>query len=446
MASVFPQRAVQWGWAAGTQPISPGEKAIIEALQSPAALEFVDTPLKDVIDFLQDKYKIPILLDKKELESSCIGEDCPVTTNLKDIPLSSALTLVLGDLGVEWTVSCDVLLITTPEKAAQLRMVRTYDVSDLLGEMFDHKHAAAGAPADEHGMASLPGLAGPGMGLGGMMFKPAKNSLVELLTTTLAPESWQDDGGPGTIVLLDRAIVVSQTWKVHQQIAALLADLRAARQAMPTLAIDLHWLWLSAAEQEELLAQPPEGKGSTAGRTALALNAQTIARLAGKAPGFRSHVACSNGQWVHLASGERRTPAVRAVSPAGGGVEHAAPPNVPNSGVHVQLRPAVAPGGDSAVLDIEYTVMRQGKPRPAAGASAAGASSPALATEQQDVPTAHLATTVRVPLGQPVLLGGMTFAAAGPAALDEAGKDSAQLCLIATTRVAADRTSGEPAH
>ena len=56
--------------------------------------------------------------------------------------------------------------------------------------------------------------------------------------------------------------------------------------------------------------------------------------------------------------------------------------------------------------------------------------------QQPNIPAQQLATIVRVPLGEPVLLGGMTFAPAGPAGVDKASDDPTQLYVIATTSIA----------
>ena len=52
------------------------------------------------------------------------------------------------------------------------------------------------------------------------------------------------------------------------------------------------------------------------------------------------------------------------------------------------------------------------------------------------MPAQQFAATVRVPLGKPVILGAMTFAAAGAAGLAEPVENPKQLYLIATTHIA----------
>lgn len=59
------------------------------------------------------------------------------------------------------------------------------------------------------------------------------DELVNVIVSTVEPQSWVDQGGPGNIehYLRSRALVVRQTPEVHEQIADLLAALRRAKEA-----------------------------------------------------------------------------------------------------------------------------------------------------------------------------------------------------------------------
>ena len=50
-----------------------GEKKIKEALNSPTELDFTETPLQDVVDYLKEQHKIEIQLDTKALDDVGIG-------------------------------------------------------------------------------------------------------------------------------------------------------------------------------------------------------------------------------------------------------------------------------------------------------------------------------------------------------------------------------------
>lgn len=74
-----------------------------------------------------------------------------------------------------------------------------------------------------------PGMMGP---LGGAANQPpdAGEQLVELIRQTVAPESWVENGGSGSMYYWwpGRALIVRQTDEVHEQIADLLRQLQRA--------------------------------------------------------------------------------------------------------------------------------------------------------------------------------------------------------------------------
>lgn len=62
----------------------------------PVGMEFVETPLKDAVSFLQDVHNIPIVLNAKTLNDAGVKTDSEVTLNLEGIDLCSALTLLVA--------------------------------------------------------------------------------------------------------------------------------------------------------------------------------------------------------------------------------------------------------------------------------------------------------------------------------------------------------------
>lgn len=138
------------------------EKKIEDALKSPTQLEFIETPLQDVIDYLKDMHKIEIQIDSKALGDVGIGTDSPVTKNLKGISLRSALRLMLHELGLTYLIKDEVLLITTPEEAENQLTTKVYPVADLVLPI---------PPPGSMGMGMGGGMGGMGMGgmgMGGM--------------------------------------------------------------------------------------------------------------------------------------------------------------------------------------------------------------------------------------------------------------------------------------
>ena len=183
---------------------SPAERKIREALNQPTQIEFVETPLKDVIDYLKDLHHIEIQLDTSALKEAGVDEAAPVTKNLKGLTLRSALKLMLDELQLKWVIHNEVLLVTTPAKAEsdEYMVTKVYPVNDLV----------------------LPVGADPS--------KINAQPLEDLLTNNVATKTWSDNGGTGTlshIIVGNRVLLVlSQTQEVHDQVEDMLAMLRKA--------------------------------------------------------------------------------------------------------------------------------------------------------------------------------------------------------------------------
>lgn len=99
----------------------PREASIHAALDQPTDIQFVDTPLKDAIDFLAVQHEIPMVLNAKDLEEAGVKIDTPVTKNLSGLTLRSTLNLLLDELELTYTVQNGVLMITTQAEAQKLQ-------------------------------------------------------------------------------------------------------------------------------------------------------------------------------------------------------------------------------------------------------------------------------------------------------------------------------------
>ena len=123
--------------------------------------------------------------------------------SLKGVSLGSALDLLLDRLGLTWTIRSEVLLITTPQVANDLFLIRVYDVADLV-----RCRDKTNVVWDDY------------------------DSLIDAIEQSIEPDSWQDTGaGQGVVVGQTFAnahvLVVSNTPQVHGKIAKLLDDVRA---------------------------------------------------------------------------------------------------------------------------------------------------------------------------------------------------------------------------
>ena len=244
-------------------------KRIEHALAQEAEFDFVDTPLRDVVSYLSKKHMIPVMLHSKALEEAAIDPDTPINSNLKGITVRSALRLMLGELGLNYVVRHEVLQITTQDDADGVLVTKVYDCRELLalprppgserpkavrggGGFFavQEEPATKAPPAtDPAGTAPSTGettppagagdsggqTGGGGFGGGGSGGKEAPqrepsdaDNLIQIITTTIEPDSWDEVGGPGTIAEYKGLLAVSQTGDIHHEIERLLNMLHQA--------------------------------------------------------------------------------------------------------------------------------------------------------------------------------------------------------------------------
>jgi hypothetical protein len=118
--------------SAGLRTQGLAEARIRHALDGKTDCDFTETPLNDVLDYFKSKHDIQIQGDKKALQDAAIDGSQPITLQLKGVTLKSALRLILDELDLAYVIRDEVLLVTTKDVAASLRETRTYPVQDLL--------------------------------------------------------------------------------------------------------------------------------------------------------------------------------------------------------------------------------------------------------------------------------------------------------------------------
>ena len=233
------------------------EAKIFAALRQPTRFDFVDQPLTDVVEFLSQHHKVPIQLDNRALSDEGVGSDTPVTACFNEISMRSALRLMLDQLDLTYVVRNEVLLITTQTEAENMLECRIYPVRDLV----THNSNLAAYGGDQR----------RGMGFGDDSQEDYA-SLVELVTTAVAPTTWDEGSGPWPRMAFphSHAMAICQTAEVHEEIAALFAALRLARDkqlkaASALVQVEKQQPQPAAPEPMQIrvypLALPPAGQG-----------------------------------------------------------------------------------------------------------------------------------------------------------------------------------------
>jgi hypothetical protein len=191
--------------ANGNQSKIESRAIIRQALTKKINWEFIERPLGDIIEDLKKELNIPMRLDMKPLGDIGITLETPISFKMSGITAKSALNLMLRDLGLVTTIHDEVLMVTTPEEAENRLETVVYDVSDL--------------PAFRRESGGT---------------EPDYEQLIDVIMKNILPTSWDDLGGPGSVMGYSagdvQSLVISQTEEAQDRIADLLSNLRKLRQ------------------------------------------------------------------------------------------------------------------------------------------------------------------------------------------------------------------------
>lgn len=300
---------------------------------------------------------------------------------------------------------------TAPAEEKESTVTRVYDISDLIWRK--NNYPAPAATDSENGSD---GATTTDSGDNGR--QEIVDSICKLLQDTVMPDSWRDNGGMlGSLRELSGQLVVTQSAQNHQKVQEILQSLRADRGRM--VVVRAYWVLLS----------PEEVPTTTAQANGKSLPIADDKLIDAKHLYCGGQTMCFNGQTVHVTSGRTRS-IVTGLSPVVGTNAVGYEPHLerPRSGVSLQLTPHLEPEGRDSrcVVDLHSEVTELNNIN-GEKIELPPSSQPVAGTESLDrVNTVNqqMSTTVRLPLGDKVLVGGMTLE---PAAKEEASR---QLYLV----------------
>jgi len=197
------------------------EQRIRAALASDATLKIHRKPLDVLAKELSAKHGIEIVIDTRALEDIGLDKDVSITFESSGIPLGAALQHMTHPLDLTFIVRDECVQITTPEEIEAQLVTRFYPVQDLVLPVED--------PQSQVNTERDPEV--------DRLLKADFDTLIDLITVVLSPDSWDDVGGPGTVedLALASTIVVSHSEQVQSRvkhlIGALRDDLRASQSA-----------------------------------------------------------------------------------------------------------------------------------------------------------------------------------------------------------------------
>lgn len=180
---------------------SPNEVRIEASLHEVTEISFVDTSLRDALDYIEDLHNIEILINASEITGDGGSVDQQVSLELSGVALESALNRMLEPLNLDYIVKDEVLMITTATKASEWLELRVYPRSSLASAWGDID------PSDKAAEETL------------------LKSIQEAVSGTWKSEKVQNGG---TMSLTAAGLIVRQNQRTHREIANLLEQLRKA--------------------------------------------------------------------------------------------------------------------------------------------------------------------------------------------------------------------------
>jgi hypothetical protein len=149
---------------------SPNEVRIQTALDEQTEISFIDTSLRDALDYIEDLHNFDILLMEPEIVADGGSVDQTVNLELSGVKLRSALKLMLQPMELDYVIADEVMQVTTATKAGEKMSTRVYPVADLTVPIQSGMGAgmSGGMGMGMMGGMGMGGMGGMGGGMGGM--------------------------------------------------------------------------------------------------------------------------------------------------------------------------------------------------------------------------------------------------------------------------------------
>lgn len=185
------------------------------------SLDFKDTALNEVVDFLHEVTGINFVLSKAVQEKSKGGE-LKVDIKLEELPLRTALRLMLDLQDLTLVYRKGVLMVETKEERGAEVEMKMYDVKDLLMKIRDFAGPSLELSSGEGGDTPTTGLVEPSESE--HPFDDPESLVSIIRNATGGDSTWSKDGA--SIAISNGLLVVVQSESVQKEIQDLIVSLR----------------------------------------------------------------------------------------------------------------------------------------------------------------------------------------------------------------------------
>jgi hypothetical protein len=171
----------------------PSQASTLSRLRDRIDVDFGDVPIQEAVQILETKAQVPIQLDTQSLDALNISTDTPTSCRLRNVPVETALQSMLRDFDLEFRVDRGIVIVTTLEEAQSNLMHQVFTVGELMH------------PDSE---------------------TESVDQLTDALASTIEPDSWDQNGGTGSITYYQGQLIVANRYLVLREIEVLLEQLK----------------------------------------------------------------------------------------------------------------------------------------------------------------------------------------------------------------------------
>jgi hypothetical protein len=184
------------------------------------SLDFTDAPLPEALDFIRSFSGIDFVIDTKVREKYP-DDQLKVSLKVKDIPLESALRLLLSGKNLGAAYREGVLMIVLKEDLDKEVLLRIYDVRDLLLKIQDHP----GPTIELKPPSQAGGITGATFTLDEDKKVLTEEFIVDIIKKNCGTGTWEQN--PNTSITLNNGLLmVVQSKRVHAEILQMIGMLR----------------------------------------------------------------------------------------------------------------------------------------------------------------------------------------------------------------------------
>jgi hypothetical protein len=173
------------------------EVALLKTLNSTLSPDFKDMSFKDVLNLLQERTGLTIIVDEGSLREAMVDYEDKVDFQAPKVTVRTILRKILADRGLGYILKEGTVQVMTAQKARETMVIRTYPINDIV---------APGPYAQMFGpYISQLQMLGNAQGV------------INLVQNSVDPAMWAVNGGPATISFMPQtmSLVVRASAEMH---------------------------------------------------------------------------------------------------------------------------------------------------------------------------------------------------------------------------------------